>query len=89
MADDSAGQNAREEALVRLRRAHGQLGGVIHMMEDRRRSGEVLTQVAAVLHALHRAAFKLVVAELEYCRADPTADSTRTAELERLFVALG
>jgi DNA-binding FrmR family transcriptional regulator len=88
--DESSGMRTREEALVRLRRAHGQLGGVISMMEAGRESADVLTQLAAVLHALHRAGFRLVAAELERCSYGAVSGGTaRRAELEKLFVALG
>lgn len=84
------GRRPGEDALVRLRRAHGQLGGVIHMMDAQRDSGEVLTQLAAVLHALHRAAYQLVAVELEHCSDAARGGCTaRQAELEKLFVALG
>ncbi len=79
----------REETLLRLRRAHGQLGGVISMIDAGRESSEVLVQLAATLHALHRASFRMVVEELEHCYEDPDRPaSARTEELERLFLAL-
>jgi DNA-binding FrmR family transcriptional regulator len=79
----------RQETLLRLRRAHGQLGGVISMVEAGRESSEVLVQLAAALHALHRASFRMVVEELERCYDDPDRrSSARTGELEKLFLAL-
>ena len=83
------GTQTRKDALVRMHRAHGQLGGVITMMEDERPAAEVLTQLAAVLHALHRAGFRLVAAELERSEDTGASRTARTAELEKLFLALG
>ena len=38
------------EALARLRRAHGQLGGLIRVLEEARDTAEVLTLLPAVPH---------------------------------------
>jgi DNA-binding FrmR family transcriptional regulator len=78
------------DALARLRRVHGQLGGVIHMLEQNRPSTDVLTQLAAVTHALHRAAFRMVADELER-RGNSDGEGNRSSadELEKLFLALG
>ena len=69
----------------RLRRAEGQIAGVIKMLEDGRDCRDVLTQVAAVSRALDKAGFAIIAAGLRKCLADPTADP---AELERLFLSL-
>lgn len=87
--DDPNCHRTREDALARLRRAYGQLGGVITMMEHDRAAGDVLTQLSAVLHALHRASFRLVAAELDRCGGAADEGLARRAELEKLFVALG
>jgi DNA-binding FrmR family transcriptional regulator len=41
------------EVLLRLKRARGQLDGVIKMIEDGRGCTDVVTQLAAVSKALH------------------------------------
>jgi len=53
--DDAVGQ-----VLNRLRRAQGQLAGVIAMVESGRDCADVVTQLAAVSRALDRAGFKIV-----------------------------
>ena len=79
-----------DDALARLRQAHGQLGGLIHMIEEGRGSAEVLTLLAAITHALHRAGFRLVADGLQACRDEPRAtDGTSIEQLKKLFVALG
>ena len=77
--------------LNRLRRAQGQLAGVISMIEQGRECKDVVTQLAAVSRALDRAGFKIVATGLRECI---TGDSTEgvepmtEADLEKLFLAL-
>ncbi|OBY31459.1 hypothetical protein ACT18_12455 [Mycolicibacter kumamotonensis] len=77
--------------LNRLRRAHGQLAGVIAMMESGRDCKDVVTQLAAVSRALDRAGFKIVASGLRQCLTgeSATGDAPLTEdELEKLFLAL-
>ena len=53
--------------LNRLRRAQGQLSGVIAMIEQGRDCKDVVTQLAAVSRALDRAGFKIVATGLREC----------------------
>ena len=74
--------------LNRLRRAQGQLAGVIAMIESGRDCKDVVTQLAAVSRALDRAGFKIVASGMRQCiAADGDAPMTE-AELEKLFLAL-
>ncbi|PRC57751.1 hypothetical protein C6A85_31980, partial [Mycobacterium sp. ITM-2017-0098] len=50
--------------LNRLRRANGQLAGVISMIEQGRDCKDVVTQLAAVSRALDKAGFKIVATGL-------------------------
>jgi DNA-binding FrmR family transcriptional regulator len=76
----------RAAVLNRLRRAQGQLAGVIAMVEEGRDCREVVTQLAAVSHALDRAGFKIVASNMRRC---VSGESAMTAdELERLFLTL-
>lgn len=77
--------------LNRLRRAHGQLAGVITMIESGRDCKDVVTQLAAVSRALDRAGFKIVATGLRECLAgDSSSGKTPLSvdELEKLFLAL-
>ena len=77
--------------LNRLRRAHGQLAGVIGMIENGRNCKDVVTQLAAVSRALDKAGFKIVATGLRECMSGATADNKQPmteAELEKLFLAL-
>ncbi|AOW94049.1 hypothetical protein BFN03_18990 [Rhodococcus sp. WMMA185] len=77
--------------LNRLRRAHGQLAGVISMIEEGRDCKDVVTQLAAVSRALDKAGFKIVAAGLRECLTGDTQENTQPmteAELEKLFLSL-
>jgi len=77
--------------LNRLKRAHGQLAGVIRMIENGRDCKDVVTQLAAVSRALDRAGFKIVATGLRECMTGDAADGREPmteAELEKLFLAL-
>jgi DNA-binding FrmR family transcriptional regulator len=75
--------------IKRLRRAQGQIGGVINMIEEGRDCADVVTQLAAASRALDRAGFKIIASGLQQCALDSTgaADADRE-QLERLFLAL-
>lgn len=77
--------------LNRLRRAQGQLAGVISMIEQGRDCKDVVTQLAAVSRALDRAGFKIVATGLRECTTGKAAKGKKPlteAELEKLFLAL-
>ena len=77
--------------LNRLRRAHGQLAGVIAMIEQGRDCKDVVTQLAAVSKALDKAGFKIVATGLRQCLTGEAAEGQQPmteAELEKLFLAL-
>jgi DNA-binding FrmR family transcriptional regulator len=75
--------------IKRLRRAQGQIGGVIKMIEDGRDCADVVTQLAAASRALDRAGFKIISTGLQQCAqdGDATGEAER-AQLERLFLVL-
>ncbi|GAA4840760.1 metal-sensitive transcriptional regulator [Kitasatospora terrestris] len=76
--------------LNRLRRAQGQLAGVIAMIEAGRDCKDVVTQLAAVSRALDRAGFKILASGMRQCLANADAGTPpmTEAELEKLFLTL-
>ena len=77
--------------LNRLRRAQGQLGGVISMVEQGRDCKDIVTQLAAASRALDRAGFKIVATGMRECVTGSAADggeAMTAAELEKLFLGL-
>jgi DNA-binding FrmR family transcriptional regulator len=81
-------EQAAGPVLNRLRRAQGQLAGVIAMIEDGRDCRDVVTQLAAVSRALDRAGFKIVASGMRQCLTGD-GDSPMTQEqMEKLFLTL-
>ncbi|MBE9500458.1 MULTISPECIES: metal-sensitive transcriptional regulator [Streptomyces] len=84
-----------KSVLNRLRRAQGQISGVIRMIEEGRDCEEVVTQLAAASRALDRAGFAIIATGLQQCLTD-MEDSSRSGEdrdemrarLEKLFLSL-
>jgi DNA-binding FrmR family transcriptional regulator len=82
---------AQKEITNRLRRARGQIDGVITMMETGRSCREVVTQLSAASRALDRAGYKLIATSMKECLRsdDPDAEGGLTfEELEQLFITL-
>jgi DNA-binding FrmR family transcriptional regulator len=76
------------DVVLRLKRARGQLDGVINMIDDGRSCSEIVTQLAAVSKALDRVGFKIVASGLQQCwESGDDAPMTRD-ELEKLFLSL-
>jgi DNA-binding FrmR family transcriptional regulator len=82
-------EGAESEVLNRLRRAHGQLAGVISMIESGRDCADVVTQLAAVSRALDRAGFKIVASGMRQCLTAADGEAPLTEEqMEKLFLTL-
>ena len=83
----------QKEIINRLRRAAGQIDGVITMMESGRSCRDVVTQLSAASRALDRAGYKLIATSLKECLLAEAADPERAPELtpdqlEQLFLTL-
>lgn len=72
----------------RLRRAEGQLGGVIRMLQEQRDCEDVITQLAEVSRALDKAGFALIASGLEQCISAGDQGKVDRAKLEKLFLSL-
>lgn len=84
-----------KSVLNRLRRAQGQISGVIKMIEEGRDCEDVVTQLAAASRALDRAGFAIIATGLQQCLTDaegnPSDGQTTEqmkARLEKLFLSL-
>lgn len=83
--------NAEEMTPVinRIKRAQGQLAGVLRMLEEGRECEDVVTQLAAVSRALDRAGFAIVASGLQQCLLSPEAEGGMDVKkMERLFLSL-
>lgn len=73
----------------RIKRAQGQLGGVLKMLEEGRDCEDVVTQLAAVSKALDRAGFAIVATGLRECMTNGDGlDSVDAKKIEKLFLSL-
>ena len=82
-------EQTAKEITNRLRRARGQIDGVIGMIEAGRPCRDVVTQLAAASRALDRAGFKIVATGLRQClTGEGDQAELSTDELEKLFLSL-
>jgi len=73
----------------RIKRAQGQLTGVLRLLEEGRDCEDVVTQLAAVSKALDRAGFAIVATGLQQCLSTGDGvDSVDVKKLEKLFLSL-
>lgn len=77
--------------LNRLKRIHGQVGGLIRLVEDERYCIDILTQVRAVRSALRKVEEQVLREHAEHCVADAVERGTpseRRARLDELMEVL-
>jgi DNA-binding FrmR family transcriptional regulator len=83
---------AHRRIVNRLHRASGQLTAVIAAVENGDSCRDVVTQLAAVASALHRAGYAIVSTAMKDCLTDPEGtnaqDGLTPQELEKLFLML-
>ena len=73
----------------RIKRAQGQLNGILRMLEEGRECGDVVTQVAAVSRALDKAGFAIVSIGIQ--QAMNSAEGIKSLDMQRmekLFLSL-
>lgn len=70
----SAGPTSREELVVRLKRAEGQLRGVQRMLDEGAECRDVLTQLSAVKAAIDQVGLHLISDRLRSCVAGGGTD---------------
>ncbi|MBO9523545.1 MAG: metal-sensitive transcriptional regulator [Nocardioidaceae bacterium] len=76
-------------AINRIKRAQGQLAGVLRMLEEGRDCEQVVTQLAAVSKALDRAGFAIVANGLQQCLTSGDGiDGVDVQKMEKLFLSL-
>lgn len=75
------------DVIARLRRARGQIDGVIAMIEAGRSCKDIVTQLAAASKAIDKAGFKVVASGIRQCVNEDNPSMT-SEELEKLFLSL-
>ena len=76
-----------KSARDRLVRAHGQLAGVIKMLDEGRDCTDILNQLSAANSALTKAGFAIIATGMAKCGNDAKGNANR-AELEKAFMSL-
>lgn len=79
--------NELQSVQRRLKRAQGQLGGIIRMLDEGRDCTDVLTQLAAAQAAISKASFSLIASGIASCGKDEAGLQDR-AKLEKAFLSL-
>lgn len=64
----------------RIRRAEGQVAGILRMMEDEKECVDIVTQLSAVRSAIDKTIGLVVSANLESCVRESVKDGTNDAE---------
>jgi DNA-binding FrmR family transcriptional regulator len=72
----------------RIKRAQGQLSGVLRMLEEGRDIQEIVNQLKAVSRALDRAGFAIIASELREATSRGPVSDEDLAQLERFFLSL-
>ena len=81
-------QEQLEEIFKRVKRAEGQIAGVIRMLEDGRNCEEIVHQMAAVGKAINTAAITLISSSLEECMSEKKNNQAQRERLLKLFMSL-
>ena len=73
----------------RLKRAQGQLSGVLRMLEEGKDCADVVTQLSDVSKALDRAGFAIIASGMRQCLVESDGEETLDVKgLEKLFLSL-
>ena len=81
-------QEQLEEVFKRVKRAEGQIAGVIRMLEDGRNCEEIVHQMAAVGKAINTAAITLISSSLDECMSEKKNNQAQRERLLKLFMSL-
>ncbi|MFY9326040.1 MAG: metal-sensitive transcriptional regulator [Candidatus Nanopelagicales bacterium] len=77
------------EVTNRIKRANGQLGAVVRMIEEGRNCDEIITQMSAVSKAINTAAFTLLTSSMKECLTAKGKNSDEVStHLQKLFLTL-
>lgn len=89
MAQTALDQAQKDAISRRLKRAHGQLGAVVRMLDEDRTCNEIVIQMAAVSKAINTAAFTLISENLKSCIINNDKSAPQVTEsLQKLFLSL-
>ena len=82
-------QNYSKETKNRLKRAEGQIRGILRIMEENQSCRDVTVQLSAVRSALDRTIASIVAAHLHDCVAEAVKEGNETSQaVEEAIVLL-
>ena len=87
-ATPTSSATATTQVVNRIKRAQGQLSGVLKMIEEGRDLQEVVNQLKAVSRALDRAGFAIIAGELRETARQGEVSDEELDRLERFFLSL-
>jgi len=77
------------KVINRLKRAQGQLAGVLRMLDEGRDCEDIVMQLSAVSRALDRAGFAIIATGMKQCLVEADGKETLDVQkLEKLFLSL-
>ena len=76
------------QVVNRIKRAQGQLSGVLRMLEEGRDLQEIVNQLKAVSRALDRAGFAIIATELRASAQKGSVTDDELDQLEKFFLSL-
>lgn len=90
MEDCKSGPGVNPAAIKRLKRAEGQVKGILRMVEENKYCIDILTQIAAARGALHKAGMVILKSHIEHCVSDAIKSGEKESQdlIEELMVLL-
>lgn len=85
---DTTTSTGTTQVVNRIKRAQGQLSGVLRMLEEDRDLQEIVNQLKAVSRALDRAGFAIIANELRASARRGAVTDDELDQLERFFLSL-
>ena len=79
----------KEQILKRLKRAEGQVRGLMRMVEEDKYCIDILTQISAAQAALDKVALELVREHSKHCMANASTTAERDEKANELVGAVG
>jgi len=73
-----------KENLNALKRINGQVKGIQRMIEDEKYCIDVIIQVHAAIHALHRVGDKIFIKHIEHCVKDAFLGKSKKEKMKKI-----
>ncbi len=77
-------KTVHKENLNALRRAAGQINGVQRMVVDKKYCIDIIIQIHAAIHALHRVSDKIFIKHIEHCVKDAFLSKSKKEKIKKI-----